>query len=180
MSIASLKEQHLTSGGRDLETLVRRHQVGVWRYLRVLGAPAEVADDLVQETFLVAFDKLAEDRGPTAVASFLRACAKNLLLQHRRANGRQEAAIIAAADQLWHEDCDADDGDGWLQSLQHCLNRLDGRSQQAVQLFYRESRGRAEVAAQFGMKEAGLKTFMQRLRAGLRKCIESRMQGEAE
>lgn len=170
----------MTASRLDLETLVRRHQVGVWRYLRALGAPPEVADDLVQETFLVAFDKLVEDRGHAATASFLRGCAKNLLLRHRRERGRREAAMIEAADELWQHDCVGDDGDRWLDSLEQCLQQLDGRSQQVVQRFYRESRSRAEVAREMGMKETGLKTFLQRLRAGLRKCIETRMQGVTE
>lgn len=179
MSTATLRLPNVTPPRIDLETLVRRHQVGVWRYLRALGAPVDVADDLLQETFLVAFDKLVEDRGTAAVASFLRGCAKNLFLRHRRDLGRREAALIEAADQLWHADCDADDGAGWLQALQQCLQQLDGRSSEVVKLFYRESRSRAEVASQLGLKETGLKTLLQRLRSGLRKCIETRMQGVA-
>ncbi len=36
----------------DFAGLVRTHQVGVWRYVRFLGAEAAEADDLTQETFL--------------------------------------------------------------------------------------------------------------------------------
>ena len=35
-----------------VEELARRHQAGVWRYLRLLGCAPDLADDLVQETFL--------------------------------------------------------------------------------------------------------------------------------
>ena len=34
------------------EDLIRRHQSGVWRYLRFLGCPPELADDLTQEAKL--------------------------------------------------------------------------------------------------------------------------------
>ena len=34
----------------DLASLVREHQADVWRYLRYLGAAADDADDLTQET----------------------------------------------------------------------------------------------------------------------------------
>ena len=46
------------------EALVRRHQVGVWRYLRFLGCPPELADDLAQDTFLALMRHPPEDRGP--------------------------------------------------------------------------------------------------------------------
>lgn len=162
----------------DLETLVRRHQVGVWRYLRALGADANVAEDLLQETFLVAFDKLVEDRGPAAVASFLRTVAKNLFLRHRRDHDRREAALVELADRLWQRDCAADEGDMWLAALRDCLRRVDGRSAEAVELFYRQSLSREDVAERLGLKGTGLKTLLQRLRAGLRGCIEKRIQGE--
>jgi hypothetical protein len=41
----------------SLEALVRTHQAEVYTYIHYLGAPRDVAEDLAQETFLVAFRK---------------------------------------------------------------------------------------------------------------------------
>ena len=38
-----------------LETIVRTHQAMVYRYLRYMGAAADVAEDVAQETFLAAY-----------------------------------------------------------------------------------------------------------------------------
>ena len=47
-----------TAAALGLEELAVRHQRGLWRYLRVLGARADVADDLLQEALLVAFENV--------------------------------------------------------------------------------------------------------------------------
>lgn len=162
----------------DLETLVRRHQLGLWRYLRALGAPPELAEDLLQDTFLVALHKLTDDRGDAAVATFLRQTARHLYLRRRRDQGRREQLLIELAEQLWQRDCGEDAGERWLEALRACVQQLDGRPRQAVQLFYGEGRDREAVAAAMGMKPNGLKTLLQRLRATLRQCIELRLGSE--
>ena len=132
----------------------------------------------MQETFLVVLAKPFEHRGHATTASYLRAVAKNLLLRRRRDLGRREAATIEYADELWGKECGRDDGDGALSALRHCLDRLDGRSAQVVQRFYREGQSRAAVASELGIQQTGFKTLLQRLRAGLRNCMEARMRDE--
>lgn len=163
----------------DLAALVRRHQAGLWRYLRALGAPEDLAEDLMQDTFLVAMDRLGEDRGDAAAAAFLRRTARHLLLRRRRDLGRREAILIDLADAAWRRDCGEDDGELWLASLRACLDRLEGRAREVVQRFYGEGQDRAAVAAAMGMKANGVKTLLQRVRAALRGCIEQRIGGAA-
>ena len=157
----------------DLEALVRRHQLDLWRYLRTLGAPPAQAEDLLQDTFLVAFRKLADDRDAKAVAAFLRRTGKHLLLRRRRDEGRRVELLVELADRLWQRDC-GDDGGPWLDALRACLRELDGRPRQVVELFYRDGLDRGATAAAMGMKENGIKTLLQRVRALLRACVERR------
>lgn len=166
-------------GNIDLEALVRRHQVGLWRYLQALGAPADLAEDLLQDTFLVAIERLHDDRGEAAAATFLRQTAKHLLMRRRRDHGRRQAILLELADQAWQRDCAADDGERWLASLRACVDGLDGRASEVVQRFYGQGLDRAALAAAMGMKENGVKTLLQRVRAVLRACIEKRIGGEA-
>ena len=69
---------------QDVIRLVREHQTEVWRYLRYLGATAELADDLTQETFLQLLRAPYEDRGPAARAAWLRTVARNLFVKSFR------------------------------------------------------------------------------------------------
>lgn len=162
--------------GDDLEAIVRRHQRALWRYLRALGAEPGTADDLLQDTFLVALRAGLADRGPAAVATFLRQTARHLFLRRRRDQGRREELLVELADRLWQQDC-SDDGEQWLAALRACVDALDGRPRDVVRLFYAEGKDRVAVAAALGMQENGVKTLLQRVRAVLRGCVEQRIGG---
>ena len=86
----------------DLASLVREHQADVWRYLRYLGAAAEDADDLTQETFLAVARTPFELRSRGETAAYLRTAARNQLLMLRRKQGRQMSTVeLAAAEEVW-------------------------------------------------------------------------------
>lgn len=163
--------------GADLEALVRQHQKGVWRFLRALGAPPAEADDLLQDTFLVAVRKGLADRGPAAAASFLRLTARHLLLRRRRDQNRRAVLLAGLAARLWEQDCAHDDGEAWLAALRACVGALDGRPREVVRLFYGEDLDRAAVAKALGMQATGVKTLLQRVRSVLRACVEKRIGG---
>jgi len=44
----------------DPEKLVSEHYLGVWRYLRAIGCPMHLADDIAQETFVAVLRKPCE------------------------------------------------------------------------------------------------------------------------
>lgn len=142
------------------------------RYLFVLGAGVDRLDDLVQETFVLLLQKEIEDRGPHAVAAFLRGVAKNLLLRERRSwRARRE---VEGADEVWQREC-GDDGDARIDALRACVGELPERSRDLLHRHYADHEGRAEIAAALAMTPDGVKTALRRLRDGLRACIERRM-----
>jgi hypothetical protein len=60
--------------------LVRKHQAGVWRYLRFLGCDEARADDLTQETFLAVLKGSFQQRGEAETAAYLRTVARSRFL----------------------------------------------------------------------------------------------------
>ena len=167
----------MTPGPFDLAAVIARHQQGLWRYLRALGASAALAEDVMQDTFLVAMRRLHDDRGDAAVATFLRQTARHLLLRRRRDEGRREQLLLQLADRWWQDDCAADGGEAWLEALRGCVARVAGRAREVVQRVYADGLDRPAVAAALGMKENGVKTLLQRVRAVLRECIEKKLGG---
>jgi RNA polymerase sigma-70 factor, ECF subfamily len=163
----------------DFAGVIRRHQLGLWRYLRSLGAAADLAEDVMQDTFLVAMRRLHDERDDAATAAFLRQTAKHLLLRRRRDQGRREALLVENADRWWQDAAAGDDGERWLAALRACVATLDGRAREVVERFYGDGLDREATAAALGMKENGVKTLLQRVRAVLRECIERRLGGDA-
>ena len=152
---------------------IERHRVPLWRYLRMLGADATEADDLAQETLLIGLQHPLH--GDERDRAFLRGVARNLWLRTRRWwRRRREREVAAAVDELWRADVEADAGEELLTRLLDCLQQLQQRTRQALELHYRDGLGWTAVAAQIGLKPNGTKTLVQRARQALRTCIERR------
>ena len=66
------------------EDLYEQHAQGVYRYLFSLGADADTAEDLTQETFCQALKSLDTFRGDCSPQTWLCAIAKRLWLADRR------------------------------------------------------------------------------------------------
>lgn len=155
--------------------LVRQHATALYRYLRVLGAARELADDLVQESFVVAWQKHKQHLPARALAVFLRRTARYLWLEHRRGERRGEAAIAAAAERLWLRDCADDGGEAWLLATRACVQQLQGRAAAAVAMAYSEERSREDIARELGMQPNGVRTLLARTRQWLAQCIKRKV-----
>ena len=158
----------------QLAVFVRRHQTGLWRFLRMCGCDGQQAEEIAQDALLTALRRGRLDGDDAGAAAFLRQTAKFLWLRARRDERRRIAKQIAAAELAWRRDCAADDGAGWFAALDVCLEQLPARSRLALERTYRDGLGRAELGAELGIGEHGVRTLLQRLRAGLRDCIERR------
>lgn len=161
----------------DLAGLVREYQADVWRRLRFLGATPEEADDLTQETFLAVARSPMEQRCPRQTRGYLHTAARNQLLMLRRRQGRQVNTVdLTAAEHVWAELVPGDDAGVLLDALAECYEQTAGRARDALDRFYGDDLGRAEVASRLQMTVDGVKTLLQRTRKALRECIERRLQ----
>ena len=157
----------------DLTGLVERHQAEVWRYLRYLGAQSAEADDLVQETFLAVARSGFEERSRHESARYLRTAARNQFLSLRRKQKREVlSARLEAAEAVWVEHASGDLWENQIGAVRGCVEKLEGRARQAIDLHYREKASRLAIAERLGMKPDGVKTLLRRTRAVLRECIE--------
>jgi RNA polymerase sigma factor (sigma-70 family) len=68
-------------------------------------------------------------------------------------------------------------GNAYLDALGECLEKLEGRAKQVVDLHYREQHGRAEIAARLEMTADGVKSLLRRTRDVLRQCVEAKVKG---
>ena len=150
--------------------LYAAHAPGLRRYLRVLGAAADL-DDLLQATFVVLLEQPFTERSEGATATFLRTTARNLFLRRHRGLLPQ----VEAADLVWDRHCGDGDGQGYVDALRVCMQRLAARARAIVDLSYGNELGRSGVAQALGMTQDGVKTALRRIRSVLKQCIERRL-----
>lgn len=163
------------------DDLVQRHLRTVWRYLRTLGATADVADDLAQEAFVVALRRGACELAPAATGTFLRRTARFLFLHHLRDQHRDATHLdrfADAVDELFAREDAAGGSDEHLERLRACVASLPPRSRLALERCYGlgadSDASRAAAASELGLQPNGLKTLLQRIRQALRECLERR------
>lgn len=79
------------AGGREaFGELVRRHGSAVRALLRRMGADAATADDVAQDAFLTAYERIGELRGHGAFVGWIKRIAARLYIKRWRRRGRLE------------------------------------------------------------------------------------------
>jgi RNA polymerase sigma factor (sigma-70 family) len=80
-----------TDDAGAFEALVRRHAPVVRALLRRMGAQEALADDLAQECFVIAFQRIGGFRGEGSFQGWLKQIAARLYVRRWRAESRYEA-----------------------------------------------------------------------------------------
>lgn len=167
-----------TPGGAEYsaERLIATHQAGIWRYLRVLGCEPAEADDLTQETFLRVLQQPFREVHPSATAAYLRKTAYHLFISARRRQGRTPQLVdLEGIEEAWERWAGDSDGEGVVEALRECLQRLTPRARLALELRYRDDQSRAQIAAVLDLTEDGAKNLMQRAKHQLRACVDNKV-----
>ena len=156
--------------------LVQAHQAEIWRYLRFLGCDPSRADDLAQEVFVAVLANPPEQRSPGETRAYLRTIARHkFLMLVRRQEQQAKEVELEAAEAVWAETHRSDGGNAYLEALGECLEKLQGKAKQVVDLYYREHHGRAEIATRLDMTADGVKSLLRRTRDVLRECVEAKV-----
>jgi RNA polymerase sigma factor (sigma-70 family) len=172
---AALVERAVRDGdARVFEILVRRHQGLVRAQLRrLLGDDPAMADDLAQETFILAWRKLHQFRGDSRFGTWLYRIAHSCFLQHLRSKGgREKQSLAQDLDDL--EKAGVDSGEPELRlDLDVALQRLSGN--QRVSLLYCVQLGLSheEAAVVLDMPLGTVKTHVARGKARLRELLQA-------
>jgi RNA polymerase sigma-70 factor (ECF subfamily) len=156
------------------EGLFRDHHVAVVGFVR-RRAPQEAVDDIVGETFLVAWRRL--DCVPGEELPWLLAVARNVLATQRRGAGRRRALTLA----LGHaavgraeppaDDCVESAIDGRLETA---LSRLAPKDREALTLIAWDGLQPQEAALVLGDSAGAFRVRLHRARQRLRALLEER------
>jgi len=163
----------------DLEALIARHQAGLWRYVRALGAEIELADDVVQDAFLTAWRTPPSIPFANAKAwmGWLRTVARNRFITVRRREKKQVSVGELEEVEALFASLSPDGSSSWLIALESCFGSalLDERSRKLLEMRYRDEMSAREVAAALSMSETNVGVTAHRALAKLRVCVERRL-----
>lgn len=154
--------------------LVSKYQSQVRLFLRrMLKSNTEIADELAQETFILAYKKLKTFEGKSSFASWLYAIAKNLFLQHFRKTKK---------DFSWEEDQveDIDTSDTSLRiDLEEGIKTLRPIERAVITMCYCQELSHADVSHILEIPLGTVKTHVKRGREKLKAYLEEYNAGVA-
>jgi len=166
---AALVARALRSDGqRAFAELVRRHQGVVRAQLRRLtGGDHSWADDLAQDTFLIAWRKLEQFRADARFSTWLYRIAYTTFLQSAR---RRPVRVGNAP-----ADCPAETDEPGAIALQrdlaHAMTRLSEGERMALTLCYELDMSHDEAASVLAIPAGTVKTHIARAKAKLREWL---------
>ncbi|MEY2713875.1 MAG: polymerase sigma factor SigW [Planctomycetota bacterium] len=166
------------------EVLVREHGDALLASIRAT-AGAEHAEDIFQDTVIVAWRRLSDYDRSRPFGPWLRGIARMIALDYASKRARVRIASPEVMEQVerdlraferWTGSA-AEAAMGFrerLSALDDCLSRLPANYAQAIQSAYREPRTIAQVARATGEQEETIKKRLQRARALLADCLGSK------
>ncbi len=160
------------------------------RIARGRGIEPESADDIVQETLLVAWGQMERLRDARRFDAWLDGICRNLCLHHLRGNSvaarRWQALVAAESDALERVDETSADPADLLERrdletlLDRALGHLPEHTRSLVEICYLEEVPQREAALQLGLTISALEAQLHRARKQLRKLLEGELRGDAE
>jgi RNA polymerase sigma factor (sigma-70 family) len=165
-------------GAGAFEQLVRRHQGLVRAQLRrLVGDDLALADDLAQESFVLAWRKLAQFRGESRFGTWLYRIAYACFLQHLRSRAARAGEELVLDE---HEEARGIDSVGpeWGLDIETALRQLSINQRAALLYCVQLEFTHEEAAVVLDMPLGSVKTHVARGKARLRKLLEDWAPGE--
>jgi RNA polymerase sigma-70 factor (ECF subfamily) len=156
----------------SIETLVGKFHAPLYRYAFRLTKKQSDAEDLVQQTFLVAIEKLDQLRDSTKISSWLFAVTRNLFLKSCRKSRPTPVAVLELdVDQIpAAEERDEIDSE----SIQLALNQLSDEYRVILALFYFEDASYKDIAEALDIPIGTVMSRLSRAKGQLRRLLLDR------
>jgi RNA polymerase sigma-70 factor (ECF subfamily) len=164
--------------GIDLPELVREHHAVVYRYAcRLCGCAAD-AEDLTQQTFLIAHQKVHQLRAALAVRAWLLAVVRSCFLKSVRKPRPMPAADI---DLLVNEAADNGSAAESIdrEELTAALNELPDDFRLVLLMFYFEELSYQQIAEQLEIPMGTVMSRLSRAKEHLRRRLTPEIAGKA-
>jgi len=161
---------------------VRQHQSRLRASIRALGVRAEAVDDIAQDTFLLAWKKIAEFDHDGNFGAWVAQIARRLIANERRKDARRSRLLASeVTDLLLQLAVEKDKARAGMEmadefaALRKCLEQLPPHGREIIRLRYFENLSPGAVASHLGRPSDAVRQFLLRLRRKLLECVEGRL-----
>jgi len=171
-----LEDEVVRAQAGDLEafeSIYRRHAGRIYAICLRMCADAARAEDLTQETFLRAWEKLGSFRGESPFAAWLRRLTVNVVLAERRSAGRRRSRETGTDDVERFPWAPQPAPAGAGMDLETAISRLPVGARRVFVLHDVEGYRHEEIAGLLGVAEGTSKTQLHRARKLLREALRS-------
>lgn len=168
----------------DFAALVKRHHSDLLVYGQALARDSATARDIVQDSFIVAYEKIHTFDVTRDFATWMRGIVRNKWREWLRKNRKydlsdNELARIDADIAAWQSERAARRSP-LFNALEDCLDKLPETLRETVESFYYEGRTGDEVSEVLGVAPAAIRKRLQRARTLLKQCLDSKLEPEEE
>lgn len=165
-------ERAATGDAEAFERLYRSH-VGRIHALALRMTGESVAEDLTQEVFIRAWEKLATFRGDARFGTWLHRLAVNLILTRRETLRKREARRVGSEGVLERAPARPRRHSGAALDLEAAIGRLPEGARQVFVLYDVEGYGHEEIASRMGISVGTSKSQLHRARMLLRSHLNA-------
>lgn len=184
---AVIAEENSAASGpeeeKDFETLVRENHRELLVYALALTKNPATAQDIVQDSFVIAFEKQDTFDVTRDFGTWMRGIVRNKWREWVRKNSRyylsdDDLAIMDADIAKWQGEKATGDSSAF-DRLDQCLKRLPDNLRETIYAFYYEGRTGEEVSELLGVAPAAVRKRLQRARQLLKECVDRKIEAEA-
>ncbi|MBW6490811.1 MAG: sigma-70 family RNA polymerase sigma factor [Lentimicrobium sp.] len=159
-----------------------------WAYYKT--SSVETAEDLVQETFLAAAEKINNFKGDSSAKTWLFSILNHKIIDHYRKNVNKPVSIEnnsisdffdedggwrqSKRPKDWHEeDSHLLDDEDFQTILHKCINALPTKWNTCVRLKYLSEKSGEEICQELGMTATNFWQIVHRAKLQLRDCVDN-------
>lgn len=171
-------ERETDSHLAQVQGLFLKHQPAIRGFILSMVPDFSLADDLVQETFLVVTRKAHSFELGTSFLAWARTIARFKVLETiRTSSNRMHYLSEEVLEALIVDDGAAETNvDSWLQQLETCIDKLAPQARRAIELRYRGDHRPNEIAQLMGCTVQSANVTLSRARSFLRNCVSQQTQ----
>lgn len=181
LSLVDLALRRVLDGDREaFEPVVRSEAAFLGSWVRLRCAPGLDPDDIVQKSFIAAYEQLSSYQLGTNFRAWLCRIAYHRMLSAARDQRRRQRLEVEGLDlervdkRCWYiteETCDQE-----RQALRSCLEQLQPHQQELLALRYSQGIAVQDIAERLQRTPSALSKSLCLLRGRLRDCIQRKMQ----